>query len=187
MLRLSAKLKFGLCVANEDRSASRPTLVALGTVENIGLKTTRLANLGGEQRVFSKADLLANRIRHYKRMRERRVVFPVGIEYSIRYEQLKKAPSTVKKIVETVPDARFDRSHVVSYDHFSSNFETVYYVSLPDDNLYADVQQENDLAIFTRFEDEGIIFAFPDRTLYQATDGKKSLQMHVLKEPRTGW
>jgi small-conductance mechanosensitive channel len=156
----------------------------LGTVENIGLKTTRLTSLGGEQLVFSNADLLASRIRNYKQMRERRVVFTVGVEYSTPYEQLKNAPQMIKEIVESVNNARFDRSHFLSYGDFSLNLETVYYVLVPDFNTYADVQQEINLKIFKKFEEEGIVFAFPSRTLFLANDEKRPLSMQVLKEQK---
>jgi len=157
----------------------------LGTVENIGLKTTRLTSLSGEQLVFSNADLLSSRIRNYKRMRERRVVFTVGIEYSTTYEKLKKAPSMIKEIVEAVEHTRFDRSHFLSYGDFSLNLETVYYVLLPDFNTYANVQQEINLKIFKKFEDEGLVFAFPSRTLFLANDEKRPLSMRLSKEQIT--
>ena len=142
----------------------------LGSVQNIGLKTTRLESLGGEQLVFSNADLLSSRIRNYKHMKERRVVFTVGVEYGTAYEKLERIPQMVKDIVESVQSTRFDRSHFMSYGDSSLNIETVYYVLSPDYNVYADVQQEINLKVFKTFEDEQINFAFPSRTLYFADD-----------------
>ena len=146
----------------------------LGSVENIGLKTTRLRSLGGEQLVFSNADLLSSRIRNYKRMQERRVMFTVGVEYSTASEKLKRIPRMIKDIVESIQSTRFDRSHFMSYGDFSLNFETVYYVLSPDYNIYADIQQEINIKLFQKFEDEQIVFAFPSRTIYFADDQKSS-------------
>lgn len=154
----------------------------LGSVEHIGLKTTRLRSLGGEQLVFSNADLLSSRIRNYKRMQERRVVFTVGVEYSTAYEKLKRIPQMIKSIIESVDQTRFDRSHFMSYGDFSLNLETVYYVLAADYNIYADVQQEINLKLFKKFEDEGIVFAFPSRTLYLANDEKRQLTMQLVKK-----
>jgi small-conductance mechanosensitive channel len=144
----------------------------LGSVENIGLKTTRLRSLGGEQLVFSNADLLSSRIRNYKRMQERRVVFTVGVEYSTASDKLKRIPQMIKDILESIQSTRFDRSHFMSYGDFSLNFETVYYVLSPDYNIYADIQQEINIKLFERFEDEQIVFAFPSRTIYFANEQK---------------
>jgi small-conductance mechanosensitive channel len=146
----------------------------LGSVENIGLKTTRLRSLGGEQLVFSNADLLSSRIRNYKRMQERRVVFTVGVEYSTASDKLKRIPRMIKNIVESIQSTRFDRSHFMSYGDFSLNFETVYYVLSPDYNIYADIQQEINIKVFEKFEEEQIVFAFPSRTIYFAEDPKSS-------------
>ncbi len=154
----------------------------LGSVEHIGLKTTRLRSLGGEQLVFSNTDLLSSRIRNYKRMQERRVVFTVGVEYSTAYEKLKRIPQMIKSIIESVEQTRFDRSHFMSYGDFSLNLETVYYVLAADYNIYADVQQEINLKLFKKFEDEGIVFAFPSRTLYLANDEKRQLTMQLVKK-----
>ncbi|HPC02787.1 MAG TPA: mechanosensitive ion channel family protein [Syntrophales bacterium] len=147
----------------------------MGSVENIGLKTTRVRSLGGEQLVFSNADLLSSRIRNYRRMEERRVVFTIGVEYSTSYEKLKRIPGMIKDIILSVDHTRFDRSHFMNYGDFSLNVETVFYVLSSDYNLYADVRQEINLALFKKFEDEGIVFAFPSQTVYLAGDGKKSL------------
>jgi small-conductance mechanosensitive channel len=144
----------------------------LGSVENIGLKTTRLRSLSGEQLVFSNGDLLSSRIRNYKRMQERRVVFTVGVEYRTASEKLKRIPRMIRDIIESIQSTRFDRSHFMSYGDFSLNFETVYYVLSPDYNIYADIQQEINIKLFEKFEDEQIVFAFPSRTIYFADEQK---------------
>ncbi len=138
----------------------------LGTVEYIGLKTTRLRSLSGEQIIFSNGDLLKSRIRNYKRMYERRILFSFGVIYQTSYEQLKKIPVMVREIIQSQEKARFDRAHFKEYGDSSLNFEVVYYVLSPDYNLYMDIQQAINLAIFQDFAKEGIEFAYPTRTLF---------------------
>lgn len=138
----------------------------LGTVEHIGLKTTRLRSLSGEQLVFSNSDLLHSRIRNYKRMYERRIVFKIGVTYETPLEKLKKIPDIIKNIVESQKLARFDRSHFASYGDFSLDFETVYYVQVPDYNQYMDTQQNINLALFQKFQEEGLEFAYPTQVHY---------------------
>jgi small-conductance mechanosensitive channel len=138
----------------------------LGVVENIGLKTTRIRSLSGEELVFSNSDLLSSRIRNYKTLKERRIVFTIGVEYSTPYEKLKRISQMIRDIIESVDLTRFDRSHFARYGAFSLNFETVYYVLDPDYTKYMDVQQEINLRIFQKFEEEGIVFAFPTQTIH---------------------
>ncbi|MGD2217249.1 MAG: mechanosensitive ion channel family protein [Gemmatimonadales bacterium] len=138
----------------------------LGTVEHIGLKTTRLRSLSGEQLVFSNSDLLGSRIRNYKQMAQRRIVFSFGVVYETPHEQLAVIPGMVREIIEAQENARFDRAHFKAYGDFSLNFEVVYYVLVPDYNTYMDIQQAINLALYRRFEEEAIEFAYPTRTLY---------------------
>jgi small-conductance mechanosensitive channel len=99
-------------------------------------------------------------------------VFTVGVEYSTASDKLKRIPQMIKNIIESIQSTRFDRSHFMSYGDFSLNFETVYYVLSPDYNIYADIQQEINIKLFERFEDEQIVFAFPSRTIYFANEQK---------------
>lgn len=138
----------------------------MGTVENIGLKTTRLRSLSGEQLVISNDDLLRSRVRNYRRMSERRVVFGFGIVYRTAYRQLEKVPGIVREIIEETEQVRFDRAHFKAYGDSALEFEAVYYVLAPEYATYMDVQQSINLALFRRFEEEGIEFAFPTRTVY---------------------
>ncbi|MBR9986109.1 MAG: mechanosensitive ion channel family protein [Desulfosarcina sp.] len=138
----------------------------MGTVEYIGLKTTRIRSLSGEQLVFSNSDLLKSRVRNYKRMAERRVVFSIGVVYQTDYDTLKKIPGLIRQIIEDQEHVRFDRSHFQGYGEFSLNFETVYYVLSPDYNRYMDIQQAINLAIFRQFETLNIGFAYPTRTVF---------------------
>jgi small-conductance mechanosensitive channel len=138
----------------------------LGTVERVGIKTTRLRSLSGEQLVFSNNDLLNSRIRNYGRMQERRVVFALGVTYQTSAETLKRIPDIIRKAVEAQADIRFDRAHFQKYGAFSLDFEVVYHVLSADYNQYMDIQQAINLQIFSNFEAEGIEFAYPTQTLY---------------------
>ncbi|MFQ5769288.1 MAG: mechanosensitive ion channel family protein [bacterium] len=138
----------------------------LGTVQHIGLKTTRVKSLSGEQLVFSNSDLLKSRIRNYKRMYERRVVFSFGVIYQTVQEKLAAIPNMIREIIEAQQQTRFDRAHFKEFGDSSLNFEIVYYVQNPNYNVYMDIQQTINLTIFHRFEEEGIEFAYPTQTLY---------------------
>ena len=138
----------------------------LGNVEKVGIKTTRLRSLSGEELVFSNNDLLGSRIRNYGRMFQRRVVMTIGVTYQTSVEHLKKIPAMIREIVESEDDVRFDRSHFKSYGDFSLVFETVYYVLSSDYNRYMDVQQSINLQIFEQFGKEGIEFAYPTQTVF---------------------
>ncbi len=138
----------------------------LGTVEHIGIKTTRVRSLGGEQLVFSNTDLTNSRVRNYKRMDRRRVVFRLGVTYETGLRELKEIPVVIANIIKGIDDTVFDRAHFFSYGDFSLVFEVVYYVIGSDYNKYMDIQQEINLKIKEEFEKHGIEFAYPTQTLY---------------------
>ncbi len=137
-----------------------------GTVEHIGLKTTRLRSLSGEQLVFSNGDLLGSRVRNYKRMTERRALFGFGVTYDTPLDNLSAIPGIVREIVESREMVRFDRAHFKAYGDYALLFEVVYYVTDPSYNVYMDTQQAINLELLSRFSEHGIRFAYPTRTLY---------------------
>lgn len=139
-----------------------------GTVERIGLKTTRLRSISGEQLIFANGDLLQSRIRNFKRMSERRVGFTIGVIYQTPEEKLAQIPQMIKEIIAAQPLTRFDRAHFKSFGDFSLIFEVVYFVLSQDYNVYMDTQQTINLALFRRFAEEGIEFAYPTQTVYTA-------------------
>jgi small-conductance mechanosensitive channel len=148
----------------------------LGSVEKIGLKSTRVRSLSGEQLIFSNNDLLNSRVRNFKRMLERRITFSVGVTYQTPADKLEKIPGIVKGLIEKEERARFDRCHFLGFDDSSLRFDIVYWVKLPDFNVYADIQHELNIAIYRRFEEEGIEFAYPTRTLWVAHEGPAPVQ-----------
>lgn len=138
----------------------------VGTVEHIGLKTTRIRSLGGEQIVFANSDLLGTRVRNYKRMRERRIVFTFGVVYQTPAEKLERIPGMVREIVEQREHARFDRAHFIEFGDSAYTYEVVYWMLNPDFALYRDTQQEINLELVRAFAREGIEFAYPTRTVF---------------------
>jgi small-conductance mechanosensitive channel len=146
----------------------------MGTVEQIGLKTTRVKSLGGERIVFSNSDLVNARVRNYQQMQERRVLFTFGVLYETSAEQVAAIPPLVRELVEAQENARFDRAHFKEYGDSALVFEVVYYVKVPDYNVYMDVQHAINTGMMQRFQALGVGFAFPTRTLY----------MHTVEQPR---
>lgn len=137
-----------------------------GTVEYIGIKTTRLKSLSGEQVVISNSNLTNSRLHNFKRMEERRIVFQLGVTYGTPLEKLKAIPEIIKKIFDEEPLARLDRVHFAAYGDFSLNYEIVFFVNSPDYNQYMDVHQAVNLKIYEAFEQRGIEFAFPTQTIH---------------------
>jgi len=146
----------------------------MGAVEHIGLKTTRIRSLSGEQLVFSNNDLLESRIRNFGRMKERRAVFNIGVTYQTPHEKIQRIPDILKAAVEAQEKTRFDRSHFKTYGDFSLGFETVYYVAVPDMTKYLDIQQAINLRIYREFEKQDIQFAYPTQTLFLNQEKQKS-------------
>lgn len=136
-----------------------------GDVVDIGLKTTRVKSISGEQLVFSNNDLLKSRIKNYKKMNERRILFTLGFVYETPYEKLEKIPELLEQIITDEPQTRFDRAHFHSYGDFSLNYQIVYFVLSRNYRDYMDAQQSINLAVFKKFSEEGIEFAYPTQTL----------------------
>jgi small-conductance mechanosensitive channel len=140
----------------------------LGTVETIGIKSTRLRSLSGEQIVMANADLLSSRVRNYGRMMERRVLFGTAVTYETPIELVEGIPEVIREIVESQEDTRFDRSHFAAHGAASLDFETVYYVRSPEYNRYMDIQQAINLRLHREFAKLGIEFAYPTQRVFVA-------------------
>lgn len=147
----------------------------MGAIEKIGIKTTRIRSLSGELIVFANKDLTDSRIRNYRVMRERRIVFSLGLTYDTPSEKLKEVPGIIKRVVESQQKTRFDRAHFASFGNFNLAFEVVYFVLSDDYNLYMDIQQAINFAIKEEFEKRHIEFAFPTQTLH-ISNGAEALQ-----------
>jgi len=138
----------------------------MGTVEYIGIKTTRIRSLGGELVIFSNTDLTDSRVRNYRLMEKRRVLFRIGLTYQTPLSKLKEIPEIIEQVIKSVKDTAFDRAHFFSYGDFSLIFEVVYFVLSPDYNKYMDIQQEINFKIKEEFEKRGIEFAYPKQILF---------------------
>lgn len=144
--------------------------VMLGTVEYIGVKTTRLRSLGGEQLVRSNTELLKSVIRNYKRMAERRVVFTFGIGYETPIDTVATLGAAVKEIITGIDDTRFDRAHFFKFGESSLDFEVVYYVLSSDYNIYMDIQQRINIELMRVCEAREIQFAWPVSVVHFGSD-----------------
>jgi small-conductance mechanosensitive channel len=145
----------------------------MGSIEHIGLKTTRVKSLSGEQLVFSNTDLTSSRIRNYKRMERRRIVFKFGVTYQTPVERLREIPAIVRSIISDIGGADCDRSHFFGFGDSSLDFETVYFVATGDYNKYMDIQQAINLDLASEFEERGIDFAYPTRTIFLENTGRE--------------
>ncbi len=136
-----------------------------GDVEDIGLKSTRIRSLSGEELIFSNADLLNSRIRNYKRLEKRRISFSVGVVYGTPVDKLKKIPGIVEEIITPINNVDFERVHFKTLGDFSLIYSIVYFVLDPAYASYLDIQQIINLELYQRFEQEGIEFAYPTQTV----------------------
>lgn len=139
---------------------------ATGVVEHVGLKSTRLRSLSGEQLIVSNSDLLNTRIRNFKRMQERRNLWTFGVTYQTSPDKLAQIPVWVKEIVSAQPILRFERAHFQKLGDSALVFEVVHWVTSPDYNLYMDAQQAVNLALVSKFAGEGVEFAYPTQTVF---------------------
>lgn len=137
-----------------------------GTIELVGLKSTRIRSLGGEQIVMSNTGLLQQTISNYKRLRERRIVYTFGITYDTPPEKARQVPDIVKRAVQSSPRLRFDRAHLLSFGDSSLDYEVVFFVLDPDYNIYMDERQALNLKLMEEFAAIGVEFAFPTRTVH---------------------
>lgn len=152
----------------------------MGSVERIGLKSTRIRSLTGEELIFSNSDLLNSRIRNYKSLHRRRIVFTLGIAYGTPHAKVAAVPGMIREIIDAQEKATLDRAHFKTYGDFSLNFEVVYYVEDADYTLYMDIQQAINLALYAKFAEEHIEFAFPTQTVF--VKGSEQASSQVVSE-----
>jgi small-conductance mechanosensitive channel len=138
----------------------------MGTVKHIGVKSTRIESLWGEEIIVPNKDLTEARVKNYKKMENRRIVFGFGVTYDTPAAKLRKIPDIVQEIIGTMKLASVNRVHFKDFGDSALNFEVMYNVDSADYNAYMDVQQEINLTLKERFEKEGIEFAYPTQTIY---------------------
>jgi len=139
---------------------------SMGVIDRFGVKTTRISSLGGEQIIISNKDLTDSRVRNYRRMERRRVVFRLGVTYQTPLDKLQEIPGIIAGIIRGIEETAFDRAHFFSYGDFSLVFEVVYYVTGSDYTRYMNIQEQINFRIHEEFEKRKIEFAYPTQTLY---------------------
>lgn len=137
-----------------------------GTVEKIGMKTTRLRTLQGEELVVSNAELTTARVQNFKKMEERRIVSQFGVLYETPQEVLKEIPGVVTRIFEDIENARLDRVHFTTFGDSALIYEVVYYIDSSQYAVALDAQQEYNFKLMERFAEMGVEFAYPTQTVY---------------------
>ena len=142
----------------------------LGTVEYIGVKSTRIRRNSGEQLLISNTNLLASRIQNYRVLEKRRKYMMVGVEYSTPLEKLKMIPDVVKKIIESTENTEFYSARFIEFADSSLNFEVIYHVTIPDYAEYVRIVEDVNYKLVDEFNKLGINFAFPSRTIYMSKE-----------------
>jgi len=138
----------------------------VGTVEYVGVKSTRIRSINGEELVVANADLLKSRIHNYANSKERRVVLAIGVNYDISHEKLRTIQQLASEVIGTIPRTRFDYAHLKNFGNSSLDFEIVYFVPWINYRDYMNMQHEVNLAIFQKFAEQGIEFASATNDLY---------------------
>lgn len=136
-----------------------------GIVKRIGIKSTRIQTLNGQELIISNKELTEVRVNNFKRMQRRRVVLKIGVEYGTPIKKLKKIPGLIKAAVESHEELEFDRAHFEGFGDFSLNFEVVYFVNSPEYGVFMDLQQSVNLAILAMLEKEAVSIAFPTQKI----------------------
>ncbi len=136
-----------------------------GTVEKIGLKSTRIRTPQGEELVISNQELTSLRVQNFRKMEERRAVFNLGVIYGTSQIKLKSIPRIIKEIIKKEKLAKFDRCYFTTFGDFSLIYEVVFYIHSKEYEDFLKTKHKINLEIYKQFEKEGIEFAYPTQTL----------------------
>lgn len=153
-----------------------------GTVETIGIKTTRVRSVDGEMLIFPNSDLLQSRLRNFGRMQERRVVFVIGVTYETSPEKIRKACKLIEEAILSHEKTRLERIHFLNFNTSSLDIEVVYWVRSPKFDLHANIKQAINLSILEKFNDAGIEFAYPTQRNISHTYEPTSTQREIKNE-----
>ena len=138
----------------------------MGEVEYIGIKTTRLRTVTGEQLICSNRNLTESKVHNFKRLQKRRVLLNLGVNYDTSPETLESIPALLKEVITSKTDVAFDHANFIGFGSYSLNFEIIYYILSADFLLFLDRQQEVNYEIYRLFQSKKITFAFPSQTLF---------------------
>lgn len=156
-----------------------------GTIEHIGVKSTRIRSLSGEQLIISNTDLVNSRINNYKRMKQRRINFSFGLTYDTSLEKLKKVPGIVEEIIRSIDKTEFDRAHFTEFAASSLLFQVVYYVKDSDYKVYMEIQQQINFSLKEKIEELGASFAFPTQTINFSNQNNLSTKLEDIQKNST--
>jgi small-conductance mechanosensitive channel len=156
-----------------------------GVVEKIGIKTSQVRSLDGQQMIMPNTELVKSVIQNFKRLEKRRVVFNIGVVYNTGAGKLREIPQIVKAIIGKEADVSFDRANFKSFGDFSINYEIVYYINSPDYVLYMNTQERICMNIFEAFQKNNIEFAFPTQTIYLNSDASFEKMSNNTKRETT--
>ncbi len=145
-----------------------------GTVTKIGIKSTRVKLLQGEELVVSNKELTSKSVRNFKKLERRRIVFTIKVTCDTSVEKLKKIPKIITKILKKTEMADLDRVHFKEFGDFSFDFEVVYYISTGDFNKYMDIQQQINYGILEEFEKEKIEMPYPTQKIFYANEKREA-------------
>jgi small-conductance mechanosensitive channel len=137
-----------------------------GTIKKVGMKTSRIKTLSGEELVVPNVDIGSARVRNFSRMEKRRIKYDIGVVYGTSSKKLKEIPGIIKKIVDKEKDASFGRVRFTNFGDSALIFEVLYHINKSDFDLYLEVQERINLGIYEEFEKNKIEFAFPTQTLH---------------------
>ncbi|MFT5832349.1 MAG: small-conductance mechanosensitive channel [Candidatus Paceibacteria bacterium] len=140
-----------------------------GTVEKIGIKSTRIRTLQGEELVVSNSELTTVRVQNFKKMEERRISSQFGITYETPQEKVQMVNGIVERAFEDIEGARLDRVHFTTFADSALLFDVVYHVESADYANFLDIQQTFNFTLMERFAELGIEFAYPTQTIYTKT------------------
>jgi len=157
-----------------------------GTVEEIGLRTTRIRSLSGEQISVSNTDLISERVHNFQRLMRRRQVMRIGVLYQTPADVIEAIPGWVREDLEPIENVTVDRVHFTGFGDSSLNFEIVFWAEAAEYVVLMDKTQAVGLAIMRRFEKEGVDFAYPTRTLFIAGPSGDAIDPREPGEPGTG-
>jgi small-conductance mechanosensitive channel len=145
-----------------------------GTVTKIGIISTRIQLLQGEELVISNKNLIATSVRNFKKLKKRRIVLTLKVIAETPVEKLKKIPDIIANILKDVKLADLDRVHLKQLGDFSIDFEVVYYIKTGDYNKYMDIQQQINYGIIEEFAKEQIELAYPTQKILYVKDKENS-------------
>lgn len=133
----------------------------MGTVEYVGLRSTRIRSLSGQELHLPNTFLLQNAIVNASRLTERRVALKVVLAYDTPLAVLERVGGMVEDIVAGVPVARFDRAHLASFSPWGYEFEIVYWILSSDYRVYMDARERINLELLRQLDAAGVRLGAP--------------------------